>query len=286
MKFGINTQIWTYPFSNSDFNLINKAKKMGFDVIEITLDEFEPHFDVNQMRRRLEDNEMEIAVDSTLDSSRDITSEDAKIRQKGKDFIKSCIENCHKIGAKILCGPLYAEVMRTRKVPFEVKKKEWQRCVDSLKEVSEFAKQAQVIIAVEPLNRFETDFLNTAEQGLKLIRDINSPQVKLHLDTFHMNIEELNIGESIRMVGKDLYHFHACENNRGIPGTGHIEWQEVALALSDIGYEGYITIESFSWEKENRANFGHIWYPLTQDPDSIAKEGLKFLKKLFTQVNK
>jgi len=281
MKFGANTQIWTVPFTNADFYLIDKVKQMGFEVIEITLGEIIPPFDVKKMRGCLNSVGLEVTVCGFLDARHDITSEDLAVREKGKEYLRAAIETCSLIGAKIFCGPLYAELFRTRAVSQEQKKKEWNLCIQALRDVARDAEQAGVVIALEPLNRFETDFINVTDDALKLIREINSSHVKLHLDTFHMNIEEKSIGEAIKKAGKDLYHFHSCENDRGIPGSGHINWKEVVSALKEIGYDRYVIIEGFNPEIEALVKGAHIYRPLAPDQDSFAQKGLNFLKRVF-----
>ena len=281
MKFGVNTQVWTLPFTGSSFGLVEKIRNLGFDVIEITLGSDEPPFDIPELKRRLKDSAMEATICGTLDVSRDITSEDIRVQQHGLDYLKMCIDTCCEIDARILCGPLYAELFRTRLVSAAVKALEWKRCVSNLKKACKYAEEAGVVIAIEPLNRFETDFLNRTEQGLRLITEVDSSHLKLLLDTFHMNIEEDSLGSAIRTAGKEVQHFHACANNRGVPGGGHIEWNEVKDALHDIDYKGFLVIESFNWEIEALANGACIWYPLARSQDIIAKEGLAFLKQMF-----
>lgn len=281
MKFGVNTQIWTMPFTNADFYLIDKVKRMGFGLIEVSLGELGPSFDVKELKVRLDSMGLEVAVCGVLNAGYDITSEDPIIREKGKEYLRAVIEMCSLIEARIFCGVHYAELGRTRVVPQERRKEEWNLCVQSLQDVSRDAEQAGVVLALEPVNRFVTDFINTTNDGLKLIKEVNSSHVKLLLDTFHMNIEEKNIGEAIKKAGKDLYHFHCCENDLGTPGSGHINWQEVSSALREIAYDRYVIIEGYNPAVEAIASRSHIYRPLAADQDSIAKEGLRFLEKLF-----
>ena len=134
-------------------------------------------------------------------------------------------------------------------------------------------------IAVEPLNRFETDFLNTCDQGLKLIKAVGSPALKLHLDTFHMNIEEKNQAAAILKAGKHLAHFHACGSDRGTPGNDHIDWKPIAKALKKVKYKGDVVIESFTTDVKVIARAAAIWRKMEPTRNEIAVKGLKFLKK-------
>ncbi len=130
---------------------------------------------------------------------------------------------------------------------------------------------------MEPINRFEIDMINTADQAYRMCEQAGSPAIKMMLDTFHMNIEDKKIGDAIRSSKKHLVHMHTCSNNRGVPGDGHIPWEEVRQALNDIDYEGYGVIESFA--KGEVAAFANIWRDLVEDQDEIPRRGLGFLRK-------
>jgi len=138
-----------------------------------------------------------------------------------------------------------------------------------------------VRLCIEPLNRFETDFLNTCDQGLKLIKAVGSPAVKLHLDTFHMNIEEKNQAAAIVKAGKHLGHFHACGSDRGTPGGDHIDWEPIVKALKKIKYKGDVVIESFTTDVKVIARAAAIWRKMEPKRDDIAVKGLANLKNFF-----
>ena len=160
-------------------------------------------------------------------------------------------------------------------------KKEFALVVKNLKVLAAYAEKKGVQICVEPLNRFETDFLNTCEKGLRLIKAVNSPVLKLHLDTFHMNIEEKNQAAAIRKAGKLLGHFHACGSDRGTPGNDHIDWTPIVKALKGIRYKGDVVIESFTTDVKVIARAAAIWRRMEPTREEIAVKGLKFLKKAF-----
>ena len=134
-------------------------------------------------------------------------------------------------------------------------------------------------LCIEPLNRFETDFLNTCDKGLKLIKAVGSKAVKLHLDTFHMNIEEKNQAAAIVKAGKHLAHFHACGSDRGTPGGDHIDWKPIVDALRKIKYKGDVVIESFTTDVKVIARAAAIWRKIEPNRNDIAVNGLAFLKK-------
>ncbi len=280
MKFGVNTQIWVAPFQQSDLTLIDKVAGMGFDVIELGFFSAEPPFNVSDVKQRLKDAGVKAGICSFLSADRDISSKDPDARQRGVEFMNAMVRTLSALGGEILSGPLYAELFRKRYLPADERAREWERCVASMREIAKTAAIHGVTIALEPLNRFETDFLNLSEQAVRLASDIGSDAVGILLDTFHMGVEEKNQGEAIRGAGKRLKHFHACENDRGAPGSGQVPWVEVRDALKSIGYDKIVAIEGFNPDIVDLANGACIWRPMAPSPDRLASDGVKFLKTL------
>ena len=280
IKFGVNTLVWVLSFSEKNMSLIDKAGKMGFDVIEITPgDEFR-NIDPEMLRKAIEDRNLEVSLCGAFDDTNDISSTDSSVRQKGIDFLKDYTDWAKKVGAKVIGGPLFSELGKKRYLDDKERKAEWDRSAESLKRIGDDAAKKGVVIAIEPINRFEIDMINTAEQGHRMCDQVDNPSIKLMLDSFHMNIEDKAFGDAIRASKKHLVHFHTCSNNRGIPGEGHIPWNEIKQALNDIDYKGYGVIESFA--QGQVAAFANIWRPLVKDQDDIPGEGVKFLKQLFS----
>ena len=245
VKFGVNTLVWIRPFSENDMYIIEKLSDMGFDVIEITPGDEYQKLDPVKLRKKLDDAGLEASLCGVFDASKDISSEDPGIRQNGINYMKEYTAYAHELGVKIIAGPLYSEVDKKRYIPDQARKAEWERSADSLKRIGDDAIKKGVIIALEPINRFETDMINTAEQACQMCEQVNNSSIKMMLDTAHMSIEEKKFGEAIRASKKHLVHMHLCSNDRGIPGDGHIPWKEVNKALHDIDYNGYGVIESF-----------------------------------------
>jgi D-psicose/D-tagatose/L-ribulose 3-epimerase len=186
------------------------------------------------------------------------------------------------MGSPIFTGPVYSAVGKTRIVSSEQKKQERDWCIENLQKVGEIAQKNQVIIGVEPLNRFETDMINTVDQALTLVNEVSNSAIKISLDTFHNNIEEKNIAASILKIGKNLLcHIQGNESDRGTPGTGNVNWIEIKNALETIGYEGAIVIETFGAPSAELAKAASIWRPLANSSDELASEGLSFYKSMF-----
>jgi len=178
-----------------------------------------------------------------------------------------------------LAGPVYSSVGRADAVAPADYKKQWKTVVKHLKTLTKKAEKTQKQICLEPLNRFETDFINTCDQGLRMIEDVGSPALKLLLDTFHMNVEEKNQAAAIRKAGKHVGHFHACGSDRGTPGGDHIDWPSIAKALRKIGYDGDVVIESFTKDVKVIARAAAIWRKIEPTRDEIAVKGVKFLRR-------
>jgi len=175
---------------------------------------------------------------------------------------------------------MYSAVGKRRHVPPEQKKKEWDLAVKGLKEAGKRGADSGITLAIEPLNRFETDLINTAEQCERLINEIGANNVGFHLDSFHMNIEEKSSYDAIKRAGNRLFHFHACENDRGAPGSGvNIDWPNIAAALREVNFKGEAVIESFTPKTKSIAAAAAIWRQLAPTQDALAKDGLAFLRK-------
>jgi D-psicose/D-tagatose/L-ribulose 3-epimerase len=175
---------------------------------------------------------------------------------------------------------MYSAVGKARMVSPEQRKIEWERAVNNLHKVCKLAHERNLKIALEPLNRFESDMVNTSEDVLRLIKDINHPAAKVLLDGFHMAIEERNIEQAITLAGDNLIHVQVSENYRGTPGTGQTPWNDLKKGLTNINYKGVVSIESFTPEIKELAGAVCIWKNLAPSQDGFAQEGVNFLKRL------
>ena len=281
MHIGVNAWVWQSPFTTAEnLDLIDKAAKMGFETFEIGLED-PSHVDPAKFNERLKANNMRVVVCGAFGPTRDLTHEDPKYRQESLDYIKKALEICEKCGSPVLAGPMYSAVGKRRHVPPDQKKKEWDLAVAGIRKAAKMATDHGVKLAIEPLNRFETDLINCSEQCERLINDIGEKNVGFHLDTFHMNIEEKNSGDAIRRAGSRLLHFHACENDRSAPGSGvNIDWENVAKALKDVKYEGDAVIESFTPACQAIAAAAAIWREFAPSQDRLASDGLAYLKRI------
>ena len=277
---GINSWVWISPLkTESVVTLTKKAAKMGFDSFELPIED-PSHIDADKVKDALKASGLRPVVCGAFGPSRDFTNEDPKFRKESLDYIKTVCKLCEKWGAKVMAGPMYSAVGKRRQVSPSQKKKEWELAVKGLSAAGKIAADHGVTLAIEPLNRFETDLINTTEQLMKLLKDVGHDSVRAHLDTFHMHIEEKSIYQAIKTAGKAIAHIHACENDRGAPGSGLVDWEGFAKGLKEVGYSGEAVIESFTPECKTIAAAAAIWRPLAKNQDDLAAEGLKHLKKI------
>jgi len=280
MRFGINSFLFTSPFTTKSVSLFKTFKKWGFDTVEIPIED-PSHIDPAKVKTAADRAGIAIgSVCACMGPGRDFRGSKAD-QAAAMAYCKALIDQAVILGCPSLIGPVYSVVGKADAVEPAQQKVEWALVVKNLKVLSAYAAKKGVTICVEPLNRFETDFLNTCDQGLRLIKAVGSPALKLHLDTFHMNIEEKNQAAAIRKAGKLLGHFHACGSDRGTPGGDHIDWKPIVAALKKINYQGDVVIESFTTDVKVIARAAAIWRKIEPKRDDIAVKGLANLKRLF-----
>tara|TARA_B110000305_G_C19365004_1_gene601483 strand:+ start:462 stop:1322 length:861 start_codon:yes stop_codon:yes gene_type:complete len=280
IKYGVSTWLWQSPFTTESVALFPKIKAMGFNLVEVPVED-PALIDGALVKEALLANGLEAVVCGAFGPTKDFTHEDVSLHENCFRYIENCFQLCNQLGSSFLAGPMYSAVGKARLISMEQRKIEWDRAVTNLNKVCAIANNYGLSIALEPLNRFESDLVNTAEDVMRLINDINQSNAKVMLDGFHMTIEETNIKEAIKKVGDKLIHVQVSENNRGIPGSGLTPWADFKMGLTDINYQGAIVIESFTPEIKELAAAVCIWKKLATNQDEFASEGLQFLKKLF-----
>lgn len=278
VKLGVSTWLWVSPFRTQNApELFSKIKNLGYDKVEIAIED-PKEIDTKAIKEQLDSFDLEALVCGAFGPTRDLTSDDAKLRETGIAYIETCLDIAKELGASFFAGPMYSAVGKARMVSPEQKRKEWERATEGLRTVCEMASARGLDIALEPLNRFESDLINNVDDVLRLIKDIDHPSAKVCLDMFHMNIEEPDPENAIVKAGDKLIHIQVSENYRGTPGTGSTNWQAYYSGLEKINYQGTVSIESFTPENKELAAAVCIWRNLAKDQDSFAREGHDFLR--------
>lgn len=279
LKFGVDTFIWSESFSEKDLHLIEKSRQLGFEVIETFISN--PFtYPTQQVKKEVKNTGIEVVTATVLGNDTNLISPDPKIRKKGIEYLKKVIDINNEIGSVIIGGVNYTGWgYLTRKCRTA---DEWNWSVEAIREAASYAKETgNANICVEPVNRFETHFLNIAEDAVKYCKDVGIDNMKVHLDSFHMIREELSFTDAVKECGKKyLGYVHVCENNRGIPGTGLVPWEEFFTAIIKTGYAGPLVIESFDPSFEELAAMCAIWRKFADTGEELAVQGLKNLKAI------
>ncbi|MCF0052941.1 sugar phosphate isomerase/epimerase [Dyadobacter sp. LJ53] len=279
MKFGINTYLFSSPFTNDSVSFFPKFKEWGFDFVEIAVED-PSNINAEYVRKALDENELECrSVCAATGPGRDLRG-NRKEQVTSLEYIHTLIDIAPILGSQLVAGPIYSSVGRADLYADDKKEKQWRTAVKNLKILGEYAAQHNVKLALEPLNRYETDFINTCEQVLKLIADVGSEALMVHLDSFHMNLEEKDPALAIKLAGNKLALLHASGSDRGTPGGDQINWDRIFAALDNINYQGDIVIESFTPDVKIIAKAASIWRQVEPSKEAIAVGGLSFLRSL------
>jgi D-psicose/D-tagatose/L-ribulose 3-epimerase len=279
-QIGVNAWVWTSPVNTEAFaKLAPRVKEMGFDLIEFGV-EGTGDLDYKRAATITRDLGLGASVCAAMGPDRDLIHPDEKIRKSSAEYVRHCIDAAEVLGGANVIGPLYSSVGRCWQQTPDERARDMDILVTQLKALSKYAGDRGVVLCVEPLNRFETSFLNLAEQAIEVVDRVDHPSCGILLDTFHMNIEEKSIGDAIRAAGPRLRHLHTCENDRGAPGSGHVPWNEVAAACRDIGFDGPFVIESFTSAVKSIARAAAIWRAFAPTQDALAQDGLRYLRSL------
>ena len=278
LTYGASTWLWVSPFTTASIEpLFSKIAALGFDVVEIAVEDPDL-IDIAAVKNGLEKYNLKGIICGAFGTTRDLTSDDPAIHENCFRYIDKCLEFCVAIGNNFFSGPMYSAVGKARLLSPDKRKIEWELAVKNLRIVCAMAHSRGLKIAIEPLNRFESDLVNTVDDVLRLIDDINHPAAGIMVDGFHMNIEERDVESAIIKAGSRLLHVQVSENYRGTPGTGQTPWDAYRRGLEQISYSGVVSIESFTTENQELAGAVCFWHPMAESQDKFASEGLKFLR--------
>ena len=283
---GLISMQYARPFTAEHFPLFARMRELGYDFVELLVPE-PGEIDAGAARRALDDAGLGVVLAARVTLQRNLSSDDPALHKAGIDYLRYAADVAAELGAEIVGGPLTGNpLVFAGRPPQPVSEPERlarkQRCVSGLKAAGDHAAAKGVLLAVEPLNRFESDVLCTTQQAIELLDAVEHPAVQLMLDTFHMHMEEASIPEAIRLAGARVVHFQANENHRGFPGTGATDWVAVGRALHDIGYKGPISLEPF---RRNDDRFGvplAQWRPPHEDESARLSASAAFIKSHLT----
>jgi D-psicose/D-tagatose/L-ribulose 3-epimerase len=277
LQYAAHVLAWTTSWSNDTLHLIDHAKELGFDYIEIPLLELEK-VDPPKIRERLDRVGLGVCVSTACSEETDVSADEAEIRKRGVEYLKQCVHAAHEIGANCFSGVLYSAM--GGKLDGMPDERYWDRATTALKEIAKLAADMGILIGIEPINRYESFLINTCDQALKLLGMIDEPNMRIHLDAYHMNIEENNFYEPTKKAAPYLCHYHLSESHRGTPGTGTVNWDEIYRALGEANYTGVVGLESFIDVSDAMRAATCVWRPMASSSDALLTEGVKYLKRL------
>jgi len=275
---GLSTFVLASPFTDSDAIAFEYVRTLGYDVIEVCVED-PALLSAAFLQEQAAASGLAVGICGAFGPDRDLSHEDEFRRRSGIDYVKHCVDLAEAVGSPHVAGPMYSATGKTRMLTPTQRSDQRQWAAESIREVADYAGERGVALAIEPLNRFETDLVNTTEQALELLSLIGRDNVGLLIDTFHMNIEEKSIGDAIQLAGDRVFHVQVSENDRGTPGTGHVPWNEFFAALTAIDYRGQIVVESFLPTVVEIARAVSLWRPVAPSMEVLAEDGLLFLQQ-------
>ena len=274
MKIGVHLALWAKQWDDDVIPYAELAADLGFDGVELSLLGMTTDR-IRAIRQAVERRGLQITCTTGLGAQADISSLDPQRRAAGLEYLLQSVRTTAALGSRLLTGVLYA--------PWNVRvqahrTERWNHAVEGLRQVARVAALEGVTLGLEAINRFETDLVNTAAQATRMCQEVDHPAVGVLLDAFHLNMEEKRVGDAIRATGRHLVHFHCDENDRGVPGSGHVAWDEIFDALRDIGYDGWLTLEMFVAADLAVSSDLAIWRQIEPEPTQAARQGLAFLR--------
>jgi D-psicose/D-tagatose/L-ribulose 3-epimerase len=273
---GVHALVWVGDTSPASVDYaVTKTKETGYDLLELSLHDM-TNLDVAAARRRLIEAGLRVVCSRGLVFDADISSEDPTIVERGEQLLHDSLQITAELGGTHLTGVLYSAL---GKYPHPLSDAGRRNVVAVLGRLAQQARGRGVTLGLEICNRYETNVVNTARQALALADDIGEDNVLLHLDTYHMNIEEDDLVRPVREVGDRLGYVHIGENHRGYLGSGHLDFTAFFHALTDIDYTGPITFESFSSAviAGELSNHLAIWRNLWNDSEDLARHARIFI---------
>jgi len=275
MKLGMNALLWTAAVTEEHFDLLDSIKAWGYDGVEFPM--FSPDCSPwETLDEKLRDLGLGCTVVTVVPEDANPISDDAAVRRAGVDHLKACLDACAVVGAETLVGPMYSPCGELVGRGPTAEENQWAK--EALGAAAEYADTLGINLAVEPLNRFETYFLNSIAQAVQLVDEIGHPRLGLLYDTFHANIEEKDPVAAIGLAGPRIAHFHVSENDRSTPGEGHVPWPETFAALRQTGYDGWLTVEAFGRALPEVAAATCIWRDMLESEEALAESAAKFIR--------
>ncbi len=277
MKTGMNLLLWCDMVTEQHDRLLDEIKGLGFDAVEIPIFDTSSLSPYERLGKRLRSLGLGATGVTVMTPDTNPIAPEPATREAAVTHLDRVMECGQAFGCEILCGPTHSAIgVFTGQGPTE---DEFKAGVETLRRAGDKARARDMRIAVEYLNRFENYFLTTAAQTTRFVREVNHPSVRMMYDSFHANIEEKNQAAAIASCAGETIHVHVSENDRGVPGTGGVNWESYWSGLRSSGYDGYLTIEAFGRALPALAAATRVWRDLFPDPIGLCRDGIAFIKQ-------
>ena len=277
MKTGMNLLLWTDHVTAEHDGLLEQIKGLGFDAVEVPVFEFADRKPYERLGKKLAELGLGATAVTVMGPESNPISPDPAIRKAAVDRLEKILDRCAAFGCEVLAGPTHSAIgVFSGTGPTE---DEFRAGVDTLRRAAEKAQQRGIRIAVEYLNRFENYFLTTAAQTVRFVREVDHPSLRMMYDSFHAHIEEKGQAQAIASCAAETIHVHVSENDRGVPGTGQVDWDGYWSGLKASGYNGYVTIEAFGRALPALAAATRVWRDLFPDAMGLCRDGHAFIKR-------
>ena len=277
MKTGMNLLLWTDLVTEAHDGLLDSIKQLGFDAVEVPVFALDDRAPYERLGKRLQALGLGATAVTVMGPETNPISPDPSIRKAAVAHLDRVMDRAAAFGSEILCGPTHSAIGQFSGQGPTADEFKWG--VDTLRQAAERAPNHGTRIAIEYLNRFEIYLLTTAEQAARFVREVDHPSLKMMFDSFHAHIEEKDQAKAIASCAAETIHVHVSENDRGVPGTGQVDWDGFFRGLKETGYDGYITIEAFGRALPALAAATRVWRDLFPDALGLCRDGLAFMKQ-------
>ncbi|SHO63337.1 sugar phosphate isomerase/epimerase family protein [Algoriphagus zhangzhouensis] len=274
-KIGFNVLAWSAEMSESLLPILDRLKEIGYDGAEFFIGG-SPEESFKMVGKHCADIGLEVTTVTVLSPEENPISPDGAVREKSKERLRWVLDRAADLNSQVLCGPFHSAFATfASRAPME---DEYNWSAEVLHEMGDYAQKLGILLTPEALNRFECYLANTMEQLDYLLTKVNHPNVQAMFDTHHANMEEKKLGSAIELIAPKLGHFHISENDRGTPGSGHVDFDETFATLKKVGYSGWLTIEGFTRNDPAFANSIGVWRNFSE-PWDMAENGYKLIRE-------
>ncbi len=281
MRTGMNLLLWATHVTEQHFPIIAKLKQTGFDGVEVPIFEGDDNH-YKKLRKELDNLGLACTTVGLMMPDANPISPDAALRKAAVERFKRLIRWSAILGADIFSGPFHSPLGVFSGVPPTEEEK--QRATDVFRQAADLAQKAGIRLAMEYLNRFECYFVTTAAQTREMVQRVNHPHFRMMYDTFHANIEEKNVTQTVTSIADSFIHVHISESDRGTPGTGMVHWDETFRALKKVGYDSWLVIEAFGRALPDLAAATRVWRDLFPSAEEVYTQGLRFMKDKWATI--